>query len=146
MQKLIRNNHGRIRLLRSKNRRELHGDWTSHNPRDPDKPGAIYPPHYHPRTISVAHVVKGRVYSDFVDSTNNKVYSKGLVHFQMNVGHVTATIFVGFNSQNPGIQKIPSLVFGSGINEELLMKAFGMSLKQIGTLKRRFDHGMYNKH
>ncbi|WZY74038.1 hypothetical protein YC2023_006278 [Brassica napus] len=114
------------------------------------KPGAINPPHYHPRATEVAHVVKGRVYSGFVDS-NNKVYAKvmeegemmvypkGLVHFQMNVGDVTATILGGLNSQSPGIQKIPSVVFGSGINEELLVKAFGLSLEQIGTLKKRFN-------
>lgn len=121
------------------------------------KPGSINPPHYHPRATEVAHLVKGRVYSGFVDS-NNKVYAKvmeegemmvypkGLVHFQMNVGEVTATILGGLNSQNPGIQKIPSVVFGSGINEELLMKAFGLSLKQIGTLKKRFDPVMSNEH
>ncbi|CAN6921681.1 unnamed protein product, partial [Brassica oleracea] len=121
------------------------------------KPGAINPPHYHPRATEVAHVVKGRVYSGFVDS-NNKVYAKvmeegemmvypkGLVHFQMNVGDVTATILGGLNSQSPGIQKIPSVVFGSGINEELLVKAFGLSLEQIGTLKKRFNPVMSNEH
>ncbi|EOA32236.1 hypothetical protein CARUB_v10015494mg [Capsella rubella] len=121
------------------------------------KPGSINPPHYHPRATEVAHLVKGRIYSGFVDS-NNKVYAKvmeegemmvypkGLVHFQMNVGDVTATILAGLNSQSPGIQKIPSVVFGSGINEELLMKAFGLSLKQIGTLKKRFDPVMSNEH
>lgn len=102
-------------------------------------------------------MVKGRVYSGFVDS-NNKVYAKvmeegemmvypkGLVHFQMNVGDVTATILGGLNSQSPGIQKIPSVVFGSGINEELLVKAFGLSLEQIGTLKKRFNPVMSNEH
>ncbi|KAJ4885909.1 Germin-like protein subfamily 3 member 2 [Raphanus sativus] len=121
------------------------------------KPGAINPPHYHPRATEVAHVVKGRVYSGFVDS-NNKVYAKvmevgemmvypkGLVHFQMNVGDVTATILGGLNSQSPGIQKIPSVVFGSGINEELLVKAFGLSLEQIGNLKKRFNPVMSNEH
>lgn len=95
-------------------------------------------------------MVKGSVYSGFVDSGNRlfarvieegevMVFPKGLVHFQMNVGDESATIFCSLNSQNPGLQKIPSAIFGSGINEELLEKAFGMSHKQIGTMRRRFD-------
>lgn len=95
-------------------------------------------------------MVQGKVYSGFVDS-NNRVFArvleqgeimvlpKGLVHFMMNVGDEPATLFGSFNSQNPGIQKIPSAVFGSGIDEELLQKAFGLSSKQIGTLRKKFD-------
>jgi len=90
------------------------------------------------------------MYLGFVDS-NNRVFArvleqgeimvlpKGLVHFMMNVGDEPATLFGSFNSQNPGIQKIPSAVFGSGIDEELLQKAFGLSSKQIGTLRKKFD-------
>ncbi|XP_021908733.1 germin-like protein subfamily 3 member 2 [Carica papaya] len=114
------------------------------------KSGAINPPHFHPRATEIAYVVKGSVYSGFVDSGNRlfarvieegevMVFPKGLVHFQMNVGDESATIFCSLNSQNPGLQKIPSAIFGSGINEELLEKAFGMSHKQIGTMRRRFD-------
>jgi hypothetical protein len=96
------------------------------------------------------HVIQGRVYSGFVDS-NNKVFARileqgevmvfprGLVHFMMNVGDEDVTLFGSFNSQNPGLQKIPSAVFGSGIDEELLQKAFGLSSKQIGTMKRKLD-------
>ncbi|KAL5545867.1 hypothetical protein UlMin_005554 [Ulmus minor] len=112
--------------------------------------GGINPPHFHPRATEVAYVVQGSVYSGFVDSTNKvfarvvvqgevMVYPRGLVHFQMNVGNKPATIFGSFNSQSPGLQKIPSAVFGSGINEELLEKAFGLSPKQIGKMRRRFD-------
>lgn len=114
------------------------------------KVGGINPPHFHPRATEIAYVVQGSVYSGFVDSTNRvfaaiieqgevMVYPRGLVHFQMNVGKKPATIFGSFNSQSPGLQKIPSAVFGSGINEELLEKAFGLSSKQIGKMRRRFD-------
>lgn len=114
------------------------------------KVGGINPPHFHPRATEIAYVVQGSVYSGFVDS-NNRVFSrvieqgevmvfpKGLLHFQMNVGEKPATIFACLNSQNPGLQKIPSAIFGSGINEELLEKAFGLNHKQIGTMRRRFD-------
>lgn len=111
--------------------------------------GGINPPHYHPRATEIAYVVRGRVYSGFVDSANRvfakvieqgevMVFPRGLVHFQMNVGETTATIFGSFNSQNPGTQKIPATVFGSGINDELLEKAFGLSIEQIGKIRKRF--------
>ncbi|XP_010543490.1 PREDICTED: germin-like protein subfamily 3 member 2 [Tarenaya hassleriana] len=114
------------------------------------KVGAINPPHFHPRATEISHVVKGRVYSGFVDSDNRvyarvveegeiMVFPKGLVHFQMNVGDFPATVFASLNSQSPGVQKIPAAVFGSGIDEELLVKAFGLSPKQIGTMKKRFE-------
>ncbi|KAL8516924.1 hypothetical protein ACS0TY_015248 [Phlomoides rotata] len=113
------------------------------------KPGAINPPHFHPRATETVYVLHGKLYSGFVDSTNRvfakvieqgdvMVFPRGLVHFQMNVGKSTATVFGCFNSQNPGTQKIPNVLFGSGINDELLEKAFGLSLKQISMMRRRF--------
>lgn len=57
----------------------------------------------------------------------------------MNVGDKPATLFGSFNSQNPGMQKIPYAVFGSGIDERLLQKAFGLSTQQIKAMRRRFD-------
>ncbi|XP_057506024.1 germin-like protein subfamily 3 member 2 [Actinidia eriantha] len=113
------------------------------------KVGAINAPHFHPRATEIAYVVQGRVYSGFVDSANRvfakviekgevMVFPRGLVHFQMNVGKLPATIFGSFNSQNPGNHKIASAIFGSGINDELLEKAFGMNAKQIGMMRRRF--------
>ncbi|KAF5750503.1 germin-like protein subfamily 3 member 2-like [Tripterygium wilfordii] len=114
------------------------------------KAGSVNPPHFHPRATEIAYVLRGSVYSGFVDSTNRvfarvleegevMVYPRGLLHFQMNVGKKPATIFGSFNSQNPGTQKIPSAIFGSGIDEELLEKAFGLSPKQIEVMRRRFD-------
>lgn len=111
--------------------------------------GAINVPHYHPRATETAFVVKGRVYSGFVDSENRvfakvieegevMVFPKGLLHFQMNVGDSRATILGSFNSQNPGLVKIPSAVFGSGIKDELLEKAFGLKGKDIGKMRRRY--------
>ncbi|KAJ9181403.1 hypothetical protein P3X46_009536 [Hevea brasiliensis] len=114
------------------------------------KVGAINPPHFHPRATEITHVVQGSVYLGFVDS-NNRVYARvleqgevmvfprGLVHFQMNVGDEPATVFGSFNSQNPGNQKIPAAIFGSGIDDKLLEKAFGLSPKQIEMMRRRFD-------
>lgn len=105
-------------------------------------------PHYHPRATEVAYVLEGRIYSGFVD-TQGKVFAKviekgevmvfprGLMHFQMNVGDTPAAILGSFDSQNPGLMKIPSTVFGSGINELLLEKAFGLSAKELRKLKKK---------
>ncbi|KAJ0704830.1 hypothetical protein HanPI659440_Chr14g0566901 [Helianthus annuus] len=111
--------------------------------------GGINVPHYHPRATEVAYVLEGKVYSGFVD-TNNKVFAKviekgdvmvfprGVLHFQMNVGDSPAAVLGSFDSQNPGSMKLPVALFGSGINEELLEKAFGLKNKEIHKLKKRF--------
>lgn len=111
--------------------------------------GGFNPPHYHPRATETALVVSGSIYSGFVDSSG-KVYAKvvkkgevvvfprGMVHFQMNVGDETATIFGSFNSENPGLIRLPGTLFGSGMKEELLEKAFDLSAKEVERLKRRF--------
>ncbi|KAL5568602.1 hypothetical protein UlMin_025177 [Ulmus minor] len=111
--------------------------------------GGVNVPHFHPRATEIAFVLEGKVYSGFVD-TNNKIFARviekgevmvfprGLVHFQMNVGDSPATIIGSFDSQNPGLQRIPTSLFGSGIKDELLEKAFGLSSKELGKLKKRF--------
>jgi len=66
------------------------------------------------------------------------VFPKGLVHFQMNVGDKPATIVGSFNSENPGSMKIPTAVFGCGIKEELLEKAFGLKGKDISKVRKKF--------
>ncbi|KAI7730254.1 hypothetical protein M8C21_023091 [Ambrosia artemisiifolia] len=114
--------------------------------------GGINVPHYHPRATEVAYVLEGKVYSGFVD-TNNKVFARviekgdvmvfprGVLHFQMNVGDSPAAILGSFDSQNPGSVKLPVALFGSGINDELLEKAFGLKSKEISKLKKRFGIG-----
>lgn len=114
------------------------------------KSGAVNPPHFHPRATEITYVVKGSVYSGFVDSGNRvfarvleegevMVFPRGLIHFQMNSGDNDAMVYGCFNSQNPGNQKIPAAIFGSGIDKELLEKAFGLTTKQIGTMRKKFD-------
>ncbi|XP_031373675.1 germin-like protein subfamily 3 member 2 [Punica granatum] len=113
------------------------------------EPGGINPPHFHPRATEIVFVLEGKVYSGFVD-TQNRVFSRviekgevmvfprGLLHFQMNVGYERATILGSFDSQNPGLQRIANAVFGSGIEEGLLEKAFGLSPKELAKLRRKF--------
>ncbi|CAH9097283.1 unnamed protein product [Cuscuta europaea] len=111
--------------------------------------GGVNVPHLHPRATETTFVLEGRIYAGFVDSSNRifarvlergevMVFPRGLVHFQMNVGDSPATILGSFNSQNPGLVKIPSAVFGSSIREEVLMKAFGFSDKEVDRLRKKF--------
>ncbi|KAK9127764.1 hypothetical protein Syun_016561 [Stephania yunnanensis] len=90
--------------------------------------GGINPPHYHPRATEIAFVLKGMVYSGFVDS-KNRVFARGIRRRQYSVS---------FNSQNPGLQRVAESVFGSGIKYELLMKAFGLTEREVSSLRRRF--------
>ncbi|KAE8038803.1 hypothetical protein FH972_011276 [Carpinus fangiana] len=112
--------------------------------------GGVNVPHYHPRATETLFATEGRIYAGFVDS-NNKVYAKvmekgevivfprGLAHFQMNVGNTPASFVGSFNSQNPGLQRIPAAIFGSGIEEALLEKAFGLDANEIAELRKRFQ-------
>ncbi|GAA0187210.1 hypothetical protein LIER_34498 [Lithospermum erythrorhizon] len=104
-------------------------------------------PHYHPRATETAFVLEGRIYSGFIDTGYRlfakviekgevMVFPKGLIHFQMNIGDSPATIVGSFNSQNPGLVKVPSAVFGTSIKEELLMKAFGLDKKELAKLNK----------
>lgn len=114
------------------------------------QPGGVNPPHYHPRATETALVLSGRIYSGFVDSTGRvhakviekgevMVFPRGMIHFQLNLGKSMATIYGSFNSQNPGLVRIPVTVFGSGIRDEVLEKAFGLTKDELEKLKNRFE-------
>ncbi|CAL5057917.1 unnamed protein product [Urochloa decumbens] len=111
--------------------------------------GGVNPPHYHPRATETALVLAGRVYAGFVDSGGRlfakvlekgevMVFPKAMVHFQMNVGDEPATVYGTFNSENPGIVRIPATVFGSGIKDGVLEKAFGLDPTELRRLEKRF--------
>ncbi|KAL5207098.1 hypothetical protein ABZP36_031533 [Zizania latifolia] len=111
--------------------------------------GGVNPPHYHPRATETALVLAGRVYAGFVDSGGRlfakvlekgevMVFPRGMVHFQLNVGDTPATVYGTFNSENPGIVRIPATVFGSGIRVAVLERAFGLTPEEIRRLEKRF--------
>ncbi|XP_027159575.1 germin-like protein subfamily 3 member 2 [Coffea eugenioides] len=112
--------------------------------------GGVNVPHYHPRATEVGFVLEGKIYSGFIDTKNRvfarvlekgevMVFPRGLVHFQMNVGDSAATILGSFDSQNPGLVKIPAAIFGSEIKDELLLKAFGFNSKELAKLRKHFE-------
>ncbi|XP_034228083.1 germin-like protein subfamily 1 member 7 isoform X3 [Prunus dulcis] len=79
-------------------------------------PNGLNPPHTHPRA------------------------TEGLIHFQLNVGHVNAVAFAGLSSQNPGVITIANAVFGSKppINPDVLTKAFQVDNKVVDYLQKQF--------
>ncbi|XP_074276696.1 germin-like protein subfamily 3 member 2 [Silene latifolia] len=111
--------------------------------------GGVNVPHYHPRATEMGYVLEGTFYAGIVDTQGNlfakiikkgevMVFPRGMLHFQMNIGDSPGTILGSLDSQNPGVMKIPSSIFGTDIKEELLQKAFHMSSKEIRSIKKRF--------
>ncbi|PQQ01149.1 germin-like protein subfamily 1 member 13 [Prunus yedoensis var. nudiflora] len=117
-------------------------------------PNGLNPPHTHPRATEILVVLEGTLYVGFVTSNGdgNRLFSKvlykgdvfvfpiGLIHFQLNVGHVNAVAFAGLSSQNPGVITIANAVFGSKppINPDVLTKAFQVDNKVVDYLQKQF--------
>ncbi len=109
--------------------------------------GGLVPPHTHPRATEILFVVKGSLLVGFV-STNNQlfaatvnagdvfVFPRGLLHFELNVGKTRATAIAALNSQNPGVQAQAAALFGSGISDVVLEKAFGLNEKEVKHIKK----------
>ncbi|KAG6554140.1 hypothetical protein Mapa_004056 [Marchantia paleacea] len=121
-------------------------------------PGGIITPHSHNLATEILYVLEGELYTGFVTNNfgndptiSNKVYAKivkkgeafifprGLLHFQLNKGKVPASSLNVLNSQNPGIQLIPLALFGSGIDSEMLERAFFMDASQVASLESNFQ-------
>jgi quercetin dioxygenase-like cupin family protein len=111
--------------------------------------GGLVAPHTHPRATEILFVVEGSLLVGFV-STNNQlfattvnkgdvfVFPRGLLHFELNVGKSQATAIAALNSQNPGVQAQAAALFGSGISDVVLEKAFGLSEKAVDLIKSKF--------
>lgn len=109
--------------------------------------GAINPPHTHPRSAELLFVVDGSLEVGFVDTTNKLytqtlqlgdifVFPKGLVHYQYNSNANQPTTAVSaFGSANAGTVSIPSTVFATGIDDNILAKAFKTDLATIQKIK-----------
>ncbi|KAH7669177.1 Germin protein [Dioscorea alata] len=99
-------------------------------------PGGINPAHIHPRSAELLFILKGKLRVGFVDCENKVfmkvikegdvfVFPKGLVHFQMNEEEEKDVVAVAaFGSANPGVVVLPTSLFGSGIDSEVLVKSF----------------------
>ena len=114
-------------------------------------PGAVFPPHYHPRASETAVVLGGAVYFGFVTSyPDNRVYAKvlrkgdvfavpqGLVHFLYNNGTAPAALYATLSSQNPGLVLLADALFGTGLPDDLLAKTFLTDLDTAHRIGAKF--------
>ncbi|CAM6114189.1 unnamed protein product [Calypogeia fissa] len=110
-------------------------------------------PHTHPRATEVFFVLSGEVDVGFVDTANNLfeitvqagdifVFPKGLLHWQRNNGHGTASGYSVLSSENPGTLLVVEGLFtagGKGLPDIVLATAFGFdhaNNKQIDGIKQ----------
>ncbi|XP_027150201.1 germin-like protein subfamily 1 member 14 [Coffea eugenioides] len=124
-------------------------------------PYGLNPPHTHPRATEVLFVLEATLHVGFVTSNppnnmKNQLFTKilnpgeififfkkkeGLIHFQFNVGKMTAVAFDGFSSQNPRVNTIANAVFGSNplISPDVLTKKLLLDNKVIDSLEAQFS-------
>ncbi|KAI9107613.1 hypothetical protein K1719_021276 [Acacia pycnantha] len=112
--------------------------------------GSINPPHTHPRSAELLLVAQGTLQVGFVDTTNKLftstlqtgdifIFPKGLVHFQHNAANnPPALALSAFGSANAGTVSIPSTLFNSTIDDNVLALAFKTNVSTIQTLKKGF--------
>ncbi|PQQ21366.1 protein ROOT HAIR DEFECTIVE 3 homolog 1-like [Prunus yedoensis var. nudiflora] len=114
-------------------------------------PNGLNPSHTHPRATEILVVLEGKLYVGFVTSNGdgNRLFTKvlnkgdvfvfpiGLIHFQLNVGHINAVAFAGLSS-HPGVITTANAVFGSKppINPDVLTKAFQVDNKDQTGIRR----------
>ncbi|KAI9107730.1 hypothetical protein K1719_021393 [Acacia pycnantha] len=113
--------------------------------------GSINPPHTHPRSAELLLVAQGSLQVGFVDTTNKLftstleegdmfLFPKGLVHFQLNAANnQTALALSAFGSANAGTVSIPTTLFNSTIDDNVLALAFRTDVATIQTLKKGFS-------
>ncbi|KAF5447482.1 hypothetical protein F2P56_033036 [Juglans regia] len=108
--------------------------------------GTTNPPHTHPRSAELLFLVQGSLQVGFVDTTNKLftqtlqagdmfVFPKGLVHFQYNAAQTPAVGISSFGSANAGTVSIPSTLFITGIDDNVLAKSFKTNVATIQALK-----------
>ncbi|KAI3693873.1 hypothetical protein L1987_76828 [Smallanthus sonchifolius] len=109
--------------------------------------GTVNPPHTHPRASELLFVLMGSLQVGFVDTTNTLftqtlqqgdifVFPKGLVHFQYNCDAKNAALALSaFGSARPGTVKVPSAVFNSTIDDQVLALSFKTDVATIQKLK-----------
>ncbi|KAK6135992.1 hypothetical protein DH2020_030264 [Rehmannia glutinosa] len=110
-------------------------------------PGGINPPHTHPRASELLLVTLGTLEVAFIDTKNVPftqilrtgdmfVFPKGLVHFQYNRNHQQPAAAVSaFGSANAGTVSVPTSVFGTGIDDVILAKAFKTDVATVMKIK-----------
>ncbi|GMN64440.1 hypothetical protein TIFTF001_033508 [Ficus carica] len=116
-------------------------------------PGGLNPLHTHPRATEIMTLIQGTLQVGFVTSNPENrlitkvlhegdvfVFPRGLIHFQWNIGHGNALAISSLSSQNPGINTVANVVFGSqpDISADILVKAFQMDKNVVLDLQSKF--------
>ncbi|CAB4283286.1 unnamed protein product [Prunus armeniaca] len=109
--------------------------------------GTTNPPHTHPRSAELLFLVGGTLEVGFVDTKNNLftqtlqagdlfVFPKGLAHFQYNADSQNPALAISaFGSANAGTVSIPSTLFATGIDDNVLAISFKTDVATIQKLK-----------
>ncbi|KAJ0975813.1 hypothetical protein J5N97_017778 [Dioscorea zingiberensis] len=77
---------------------------------------------------------------DIAGDTTNRLGSKGLIHFELNIGETMAVGIAALGSQNPGFNSVADAVFGSNpeILDDVLAKAFQLDKQVVDWLQSQF--------
>ncbi|KAL5575903.1 hypothetical protein UlMin_017602 [Ulmus minor] len=110
-------------------------------------PGTTNPPHTHPRSAELLFLIGGSLQVGFVDTTNKLftktlqvgdifVFPKGLVHFQYNADPNNPALAISaFGSASAGTVSLPSTLFTTGIDDNVLAISFKTDVATIQALK-----------
>ncbi|KAF1002931.1 putative germin-like protein 9-2 [Apium graveolens] len=109
--------------------------------------GTTNPPHTHPRASELLFVLDGSLEVGLIDTTNKLytqtlqtgdlfVFPKGLVHFQFNADAQKPVLAISaFGSSSAGTVSIPSTVFATGIDDNILAISFKTDVATIQKIK-----------
>ena len=108
-------------------------------------PCAIGPPHIHPRSSELFHVLKGSFLTGFLEENGGRyiennvttgqitVFPQGLVHFVQNLDCINATFLSVFGSEDPGTLTVSTRLFN--INQQALTSTFNQPEIVIDLIK-----------
>ncbi|KAK8602907.1 hypothetical protein V6N13_085109 [Hibiscus sabdariffa] len=112
--------------------------------------GSVNPPHTHPRATELLFLTYGVLEVGFVDTTNKLftqrlqagdmfAFPKGLVHYQFNCAENDFAVAISaFGSAAAGTVSVPSTVFGTNIDDDILAKSFKTDVPTIQKIKAGF--------
>ncbi|CAK7331971.1 unnamed protein product [Dovyalis caffra] len=96
--------------------------------------GTTNPPHTHPRSAELLFLVDGSLQT--LQGGDMFIFPKGLVHFQYNADAQNPALAISaFGSASAGTVSIPTTLFATGIDDNILAKAFMTAVATIQALK-----------
>ncbi|KAJ6765701.1 GERMIN-LIKE PROTEIN SUBFAMILY 3 MEMBER 3 [Salix purpurea] len=126
---------------------DLSGQSVSYAPVLQFPAGTTNPPHTHPRSAERLLLVDGSLRVGFVDTTNKLftqtlqagdmfVFPKGLVHFHHNADARNQALTISaFESAGAGTVSLPTTLFTTSIDDNILAKPFKIDVATIQALK-----------